>query len=162
MRQTTDGAEGERTAGEAELTDQGGTVRYTLPEAGIRDLARGTMFPTAHTIAAIEAARRGQRILVVPLLDGTSGDGPQDTSTAITNPLPPLAATDPHGAGPLAGLVSWRMRIAFFERDGSGQPEYEVGLRYYDNGVGDELQMDFGDFVVRGRMTELQPVPARC
>jgi len=60
------------------------------------------------------------------------------------------------------------MRIAFFDRDpgagggGANAPDYEVGLRYYANGVADELNMDFGEFSVHGRMQELMLLPSGC
>jgi len=60
------------------------------------------------------------------------------------------------------------MRIAFFDRkpDGSGggasQPDYEVGLRYYENGVADDMNMDFGEFTVNGKMQELALLPSPC
>jgi hypothetical protein len=31
-----------------------------------------------------------------------------------------------------------------------------------ENGVADELKMDFGEFVVDGRLGELQPIPSPC
>ncbi|MBN8909632.1 MAG: DUF1849 family protein, partial [Rhodospirillales bacterium] len=44
----------------------------------------------------------------------------------------------------------------------NGTPTYEVGMRYWENGVADNLQMDFGDFVMDGKMSELKPLPKRC
>jgi hypothetical protein len=58
------------------------------------------------------------------------------------------------------------MRIAFFERgagtSGASQPEYEVGLRYYENGIADDLVMDFGEFAIRGSLLELTSAPGGC
>ncbi len=58
------------------------------------------------------------------------------------------------------------MRIAFFGKDNNGggasSPDYEVGLRYYANGVADELNMDFGEFAVNGRLETLEAVPGGC
>ena len=45
---------------------------------------------------------------------------------------------------------------------GAATPDYEVSMRYYENGVPDELKMDFGEFVVDGRLGELQPIPSPC
>ena len=36
-----------------------------------------------HTIRTLAAARAGTRMLVVPLFDGTSADGAQDTTTVL-------------------------------------------------------------------------------
>jgi hypothetical protein len=59
------------------------------------------------------------------------------------------------------------MRVAFFDRNdtsggGASAPDYEVGLRYWENGVADELKMDFGEFVVDGKMEELKLLPGNC
>jgi hypothetical protein len=55
------------------------------------------------------------------------------------------------------------VRIAFFERNsGQQQPEYEVGLRYWENGIADQLSMDFGDYVLGGTLTELLVTKPNC
>ena len=45
---------------------------------------------------------------------------------------------------------------------GASAPDYEVGLRYWENGVADELNMDFGEFTVNGQMRELALLPGGC
>lgn len=164
LTQTTQGAVSQRITGEADLTPEGGTVRYTEPEAKEESLPPGTLLPMLHTIRALEAARKGQRLLVAPLLDGTSTDGAQDSTTVIAG----WSGPQPNERFPaLAPLGSARMRVAFFDRNdtsggGASAPDYEVGLRYWENGVADELKMDFGDFVVDGRMEELTLIPGGC
>jgi hypothetical protein len=165
LTQTSQGAVSQRVAGEAEVMTQGGTVRYTEPEAKEVPLPQGTLLPMQHTIRALAAARAGTRILVLPLFDGTNPDGAQDTTTVIAGWQGP----QPNQRFPaLAQLGSARMRIAFFDRDpasgggGANAPDYEVGLRYYANGVADDLNMDFGEFSVDGRMQELTLLPGGC
>lgn len=165
LTQTTQGAVSQRLAGEAEVTEAGGTVRYAEPEAKEVALPSGTLLPMLHTIRALQAARDGKRLLVAPLFDGTSADGAQDTTTVISGWTPP----EPNPRFPaLAPLGSARMRVAFFDRDSKGSgggastPDYEVGLRYYENGVADGLKMDFGEFVVAGKLEELELLPGGC
>ena len=38
-------------------------------------------------------------------------------------------------------------------------PEYEVGTRYFANGVGDRLTMDFGGFRLAGQLRSLTMLP---
>ncbi len=166
LTQITEGAVTSRVAGEARLSPEGGTIRYTEPANMEEALPPGTMLPMIHTIRAIRAAREGQRILVGPLFDGTNADGAQDTTTVISGGwLGPQAAPRLPALG---NLASARMRIAFFDRDqgpqsgGASTPDYEVSLRYFENGVADELTMDFGDFTVNGQLIELQPIPSPC
>ena len=155
MRQTTEDAIVTDLAGTATLERTGGPGRatYSQPPDTTHDLPAGTMFPTAHTVALLAAARANTRFLAVPLFDGTSADGAQDSTAAIAAWTQPTA----NAAWPaLSALPSVRTRLAFFERDGTKQqPEYEVGMRYWENGVADQLTMDFGDYVLSGRLTEL-------
>jgi len=61
----------------------------------------------------------------------------------------------------LADLPSTRVHIAFFDRGKHAQvPDYEVGMRYWANGIADDLSMDFGDFVMHGALTSLS-LPAK-
>ena len=41
-------------------------------------------------------------------------------------------------------------------------PTYEVAMRYWENGVADNMVMDFEDFVMSAKLTELTPLPRRC
>ena len=154
MRQTTEDAIVNELAGSATLERTGGPGRatYTQPADTNKDLPAGTMFPTAHTEAIMAAARANTRFLAIPLFDGTSADGVQDSTVVIAAWTQPAANPWPA----LAPLPSVRTRLAFFERDGSKQqPEYEVGMRYWENGIADQLSMDFGDYVLSGKLTEL-------
>lgn len=164
LTQTSQGAVSQRVAGDAEVTPEGGTVKYTEPEAKEESLPRGTLLPMLHTIRSLAAAREGKRMMLVPLFDGTSPDGAQDTTTVISGWTPP----QPNSRFPaLAKLGSARMRVAFFDRKdssggGASAPDYEVGLRYYENGVADEMKMDFGEFSVNGALEELAILPDPC
>lgn len=166
LTQSSQGAVSSQVQGEGEVTAAGGVVRFLQPEAREMPLPQGTLLPMAHTIATLNAARAGTRILAAPLLDGTTAGGPQDTTT-VMSPWQARVTVDPRFAA-LAPLGSARMRIAFFDRDpgsqsgGAGTPDYEVSLRYFENGVADELKMDFGEFVVDGRLMDLAVLPSPC
>jgi len=165
LTQLSGGAVSNRISGEATLgADGSGTARYEQPRAAQETLPAGTLLPMAHTIRAIAAARGAERILNVPLMDGTSEDGSQDSTTVLS---PWRREADGKPRFPLLeNQESGRMRIAFFGKDNNGggasSPDYEVGLRYYANGVADELNMDFGEFAVNGRLETLEAVPGGC
>jgi hypothetical protein len=166
LTQMTQGAVTARIAGEAEMqADGSGIVRYTEPAAREERLSPGTMLPNHHTILTLNAARAGQRLVVGPLFDGTSEDGAQDTTTVLSAWDAPREVPDFPMLSPLGSV---RMRIAFFDRDaqqqggGATTPSYEVSLRYWENGIADQLLMDFREFVVEGRMLKLEAVPGGC
>lgn len=161
LRQTTEDAVVNDLAGSAELERAGGPgrVTYTQPVDTTRDLPAGTLFPTAHTEALLAAAKAGQRFLALPLFDGTSAEGAQDSTAAIAAWTAPAQTAWPA----LTPLSSVRVRLAFFEREGGKQqPEYEVGMRYWENGIADQLSMDFGDYVLSGKLTELTVPKPGC
>ncbi len=161
MKQTTDTAVTSQTDGDATLEKAGGPgkAHYTVPEDTTKALPPGTLFPMAHTSAIIAGAETGKKFIALPLFDGTDDAGAEDSSIVVldwkkpeTNKFPVLSA-----------LPSTRVRLAFFDRDKSSEvPTYQVGMRYWDNGVADNLQMDFGDFVMDAKMTDLTPQPHRC
>ena len=161
----TQGAVKSRVAGQAELTADGsGVARYSEPEVKELPIPPGTLLPNTHTIAALNAARAGQRLLVAPIFDGTTADGAQQTTTVMS----PWQGPQPMPEAPsLSTLGSSRMRIAFFEPDGeqaggARTPSYEVSLRYFENGVADDMIMDFGDFTVRAKLMKLEDAPGGC
>ncbi|MEJ1976125.1 MAG: cell envelope integrity EipB family protein [Acetobacteraceae bacterium] len=161
MKQTTDTAVTEQVEGDASLTAPGGPgeIHYTMPHDKTMALPAGTLFPMAHTAMIIAAAEAGKKFLTAPLFDGTGSDGAQNTSIFVSTWNPPSAS--PYA--PLAELPSGRVRVAFFPRDKDAtSPDYEVGMRYWSNGVADELNMDFSDFVVNGKLASFTMPASHC
>jgi hypothetical protein len=161
MTQRTDSAITARTDGEASLERAGGPglVHYTEPKEATLPLPPGTLFPMAHTAAIIAAAREGKRFLALPLFDGTDDNGAENTSIVVIDWKQPFKTDWPF----LSELPSTRVRLAFFERKpGTITPDYQVGMRYWENGVADDMQMDFGDFVMDAKLTRLVPQPHKC
>ena len=161
MTQLTDTAITEQVEGTASLVAPGGTgsIHYTKPEDKTVSLPAGTLFPTAHTEAIIAAAEHGKKFITLPIFDGTGDKGTQDSSVVIANWNAAGPAPDPV----LAALPSGRVRIAFYDRGGTSQkPDYEIGMKYWSNGVADDLLMDFSEFVMRGRLESFKVMPSHC
>jgi hypothetical protein len=161
-RQMTGSDVTESLDGTAALDHSGGRghADFSSPEHKRVNLPPGTLLPNAHTLAILEAGLAGKRFLATPLFDGTDANGAQDSFVTIEPWQKPR--TEKWSA--LSGLPSGRVHVAFFGRDqGTETPDYEVGMRYFDNGVADDLAMNFGDFVMAGRLIELEikPIP-RC
>ena len=161
MKQMTDTATTEQVEGDASLETPGGTgqIHYTMPQDKRMDLPRGTLFPMAHTAKIITAAEAGAKFLSLPLFDGTGAEGAQNTSVFVSSWGGPAAAPYPE----LGELPSGRVRVAFFSRARDAQqPDYEVGMRYWANGVANDLNMDFSDFVVNGKLASFTLPPSHC
>jgi hypothetical protein len=154
-KQTTDQAVTSDIAGEASLkgTGEPGAAHFTSPDEATKPLPAGTLFPMKHTEALLKAAEQGKKFLAVPLFDGTTASGAQDSSIVVTK----WQGSQPDAWPDLAKLPSGRFHIAFFDTGPENQqPDYEVGMRYWSNGVADNLDMDFGDFVMAGKLAEFK------
>ncbi len=161
MKQTTDSAVTSQTDGDAQFDQAGGpgVAHYTLPKDTTVKLPPGTLFPMAHTSAIIAGAEAGKKFITLPLFDGTDDAGAEDSSIVVLDWRKP----QPNKYAFLSGLPSTRVRLAFFDRTATSEvPTYQVGMRYWENGVADDLQMDFGDFVMNAKLTDLAPQPRKC
>jgi hypothetical protein len=161
MKQTTDTAVTSQTDGDAKLERTGGPgeAHYSVPSDTTKQLPAGTLFPMAHTSAILAAAQSGKKFLALPLFDGTDDSGAEDSSVVVLDWKKPEANKYPF----LSNLPSTRVRLAFFDHESKGEvPTYQVGMRYWENGVADNLQMDFGDFVMDAKISELTPLPHKC
>jgi hypothetical protein len=157
MRQTTETAVTEMTSGEASLEAAGkpGEIHYVEPKEATMKLQGGTVFPMAHTARLIAGAEEGQKFMSIPLFDGTSANGGQETSVIVTK----WGETTPAPYPDLEKLPNGRVHVAFFDH-GSQAPDYEVSMRYWENGVADDLLMDFGDFVMSAKLSSFRLEPA--
>lgn len=159
LRQSNAGEPPTEIAGSATVGKDGGEAVYTAPETRARHLPAGTLLPMVHTEALIAAARAGKKFIAIPVFDGTGVEGAQNSTVAIIN-----WEAARQGVWPaLANLSSGRMRIAFFDRQSTGQQaEYEVSMRYYENGIADDMSMDFGEFVMAAKLKNLEIPKPGC
>ena len=67
-------------------------------------------------------------------------------------------------AVPLKGLGAWPMTISYFPLSGDADlPEYQVSFDMYENGVASSLVLDYGEFALAGKLTDLKMLePASC
>ena len=100
-----------------------------------------------------------------PVYDGSeTGDKVFDTLTVIGRKIAPgernhddAAASEPK----LAEVPRWPVTISYFDRGQAGRsgeqtPVYSIGFELYENGISRALTLDYGDFVVTGKMTLLE------
>jgi hypothetical protein len=137
-----------------------GHADFTAPEKSSVLLPIGTLLPMAHTSAIIDAAMAGKKFLSVPLFDGTGANGAEDTFVTIENWKPPVEQK----YSALSGQPFGRVHIAFFDRTNASEtPTYEIGMRYYANGVADAMVMNFGEFSMDGALDQFElRAPAHC
>jgi len=138
----------------------GGAV-FSRPKDQNFDLPAGGLFPTAHTLLLIRKAEDGEHYLAAEVFDGSSVDGSVDISAVLGPKLDPKA----HPASetvksPLIDRPSWNVRMAFFPDSSKDEnPDYELGMRLMDNGIASEMTIDYGDYVIKAKLKEIQALP---
>ncbi len=143
--------------GKAALSGKGRTGRavYTRPKQEAK-LPLGTLFPADHTIELIERALAGDKIVQRKVFDGATEHGTMLINAVIGKALAPAEA----GQHPLANAEGWHMRLAYFAIDKvTSTPEYEIGLELQDNGIARAVDIDYGDFAIRGALQHIERLP---
>lgn len=143
-----------------------GTARYRLPDRTTEDLPANTFFPTAHTVELIENAVSGVRFFTAHMFDGTDVQTAVELSAVIGRPVE-LSDGQSDGEStdeadslpPLMSGRAWPVRLAFFSVDTQqSEPEYEMSMRVFENGVVDNLVIDYGQFQVIGRLATVEAI----
>jgi len=163
-RVNADGSDEElRGAARIPAPGQGGTAVFDAPKSRKVPLAAGTLFPTAHSLALMEAAAKGTLPLWRKVFDGSGDDGRFGVNAALTEALA-ADASKSFESPLLRDQKSWRLRLAYFGMDENvSEPEHEQALRLYANGIVDELLLDYGDFVLRADLDVLEALaPLDC
>ena len=178
-RRLRNGEPDEELHGEAHLDGhgKGGEAEFTKPSSAKMNLAPGVIFPTEHTLVLIDRAKAGEQFVSRKVFDGSSVEnatqitaviGPErqadaaaagsDGKEADQQDRPPPAAA----ANPLLQHPGWRVRLAFFppgSDSGAETPDYELGMRLLENGVSQDMELDYGDYVIKARLDEIEPLP---
>lgn len=167
----------EQVVGAAARGKNGGPVNIVIekPKKRQAKVATGSMFPTQHSLAILEAAQGGRSVVQANIYDGSEkGTKYFETTTFIGNPMPPGDGTgfkSIENSERLDGLVSWPVSISYFEskenepaaNSGEGTPTYELSFRLYANGVSRKLQIDYGKFSIAGELSRIDFFePGKC
>lgn len=155
--------------GNAERKKSAVGIDLKKPKGKKYELERGIVFPTEHMRLVIEAAREGKTILELPVFDGSeTGEKVYNTLTVIGPEISPDKQPDDAASNSplLANMKRWPVNISYFDRakkDGEQLPVYSIGFELYENGVSRKLSLDYNDFVITGKMSQLDLKPiAAC
>ena len=149
--------------GWAERNADAVAVRLTKPQEKSFNLSADMVFPAQHMRRIVEAAIDGRPLLEFPVYDGSeNGAKVFDTLTVIGQPIAPekkpADASAAHVA--LTSLKRWPVTISYFERGaargGEQTPVYSIGFELFENGISRALNLDYGEFVVAGDMSQLE------
>lgn len=140
------------------------SIDLSKPKRTRLELSGPLLFPTEHLRKIVEAGVAGEHLLEARVFDG-SGDGEKafDTLTIIGQPTTEPPQETAARVNALSNMRRWPVAISYFDLGKKdGEPIYVLSFDLYENGVSRALKLDYGDFVLRGDMTELvvQPTPA--
>jgi len=153
--------------GEAEMPapGQAGVVRFETPAQRQLALPRGTLFPTAHSLALFRHLAAGDPTFLATVFDGSDDKGPMEISAALAGSSKPAAEQAKLSPLLAAGPV-YRLSLAFFAPQGEATtgdeatPQQEQSISVYANGVIDRLGLDYGSFTVDAVLKKLEGLPA--
>ena len=141
-------------------------VDLTRPDARQVSLV-ASEFPTQHMFQVIEHAKQGKRIFESRIFDGSDdGDESLITSTLVgKSQMPKDGDADAVKAGEFAKAAFWPVTIAYYnDKTGTDSlPIYRMSFKLYENGITRDLTMDYGDFVLTGKLAKLDILkPGTC
>ncbi len=127
----------------------------------------GAVLPMQHQFKLIALGEAGGGRDSSVLFDGS--DGPTAyRAISFVGKLRPAGsiardASNP-AAVPLSGNQAWPMTVSYYPLEGESEiPEYQVSFDLYDNGVATGLVLDYGDFALKGTLTDLTLLePGTC
>lgn len=158
LTETTEGMAG-REPGKEDIE-----VELFKPATRALKLEGKVYFPIQHSIALLDAARQGRRQFPARLYDGSEqGETVFETNSFIGKALPNEKALTGvpeslRGVAKLGQLDAWPVAISYYEPDARGTdapPSYELAFRFHENGISSNLLIDYGDFAIRGKLTDL-------
>lgn len=133
----------------------GGKAVFKEPDEKTVHLAPGTLFPTAHLLAVLEAAANGEQFHSTMIFDETSDTPVMEAVSIIGKPQNDDKAFD---SDVVDDIRIWPVNVAFFDLEQvDGLPVYQVSFQLYENGVAGNMVMDFGEFSVRAKLVKLTP-----
>jgi hypothetical protein len=158
--------------GKADRAKEDVAIKLSKPEDKKFNAGK-VVFPTEHMRLLIDAARAGKTLLEVAVYDGSeSGEKIYQSLSVIGRRIPPDAKPEDAAAGKdeLAGLARWPVTISYFDKaakksddEPSEQtPIYAITFEMYENGISRSLKLDYGDFVIDGKMSSLELKPAKA
>lgn len=120
------------------------------------------MFPTAHIIELLDRAEAGETFFELPIFDGSDGGDRVMSTTVILGPEKASADEDKSVIGKLADQDYRKVTISYFDKEDKQEslPEYTIAFKLYENGVTRDLEMDYGDFSLTGKITDLELIDA--
>jgi hypothetical protein len=149
----------EAIEGEARRLDGLIEVRLNEPAVKTVRIDGSALFPSQHMQALLDAALAERSFLAVDVYEGAGTGEASDAAAAAIGAVR-------HGNPPsilLRDTRHWPISVGYFDGGeqqaaGAGEelPSYQLSYKLYENGVTNDLVMDFGDYALTGSLEELE------
>ena len=145
--------------GNATVEPSGVKVKIDKPEPKNIELPK-THFPTQHLFELIDKAKTGETFYETSIFDGSENADKVMTTSVILGKKEGIEQNDPErkALSKLGEEKFWPVDIAYFDTSnekGEEVPEYRISFKLYENGLTRDLEMDYGDFVIKGKLVDL-------
>jgi len=161
-----DGKLAESVDGKASKNPHGGlSVALTKPAQVKSDFEPGPIFPTAQMMQVVEVARKGGKTDEVKVYDGSDGGMKLFDTLSVIGSEASGQSTDAltSNSEGLKGVRRWPVTVSYF--DGAkkdGEPNYVLGFELYENGVSGALNINYGNYVLTGKMSKFELLPQKA
>lgn len=152
----------EEYMGEAMLNsaDSGGVASFTKPDRREVILPPGTVFPTDHINRILADAHDGRSFVSHEVFDGWGFDALTQVTSVIGHQRPYEPSNDKELSSDPDGEV-WPVSMAYYNTtQKSDLPEFEAEFMLTQQGVLQELQLDYGDFRLKATLAEFELLEA--
>ena len=137
-------------------------VALSFPVKSQAVFPNNVAFPVQQTLRLLQAAQKGERNVSSYVFDGTKPDALYFMNAVITQAPAFKSEKVKENDSLLAGKKAYRFDAAFFQEfthgKQDGTPLYEVSLYYYENGLSDHIEQDFGKYRLRSTLVKLEPL----
>lgn len=119
------------------------------------------LFPTGHTRAVLKRIVQGETFFELPIYDGSDAGEAAYTTTAIIGKEIKAAHYDAGDDG--KDHRAWPVSIAYFDEtsdEGEGLPIYRIDFTMFEDGITQDLVIDYGDFAMTGKLVGLDLLKA--
>lgn len=136
-------------------------VSLTLPADRTVELS-DALFPVAHLKDLLKRARAGERIYSATVFDGTENGDKVLLTNIVIGERDETKGGEMSSLGELAEGPSWPVSMSYYDvaapSGGEDEPVFRLSFHLYENGVTRDFRMDYGEFIVRQKLVELEPL----
>ncbi len=147
-------------AGEGKIGPEGAVVKLQKPQVEILKFDKDVKFPNGFLRDLVEQAKKGQTFITHSVYDGGDGGKILYNTSATIRPVKAVEGTE-QVKSKLGTMAKWRVKVSYFDttKKGDPLPDYSFAAVLYENGVTDDIVIDYGEMAFVGKTTSFELLP---